>query len=102
LDHILDSKKNVNASAESSVNLVSNLHLTSNLQLGQITPASSRCWQLWTPIPAWVQLKREDSDPVHLTLSRSIESVPCPNGARESGTLPKSSKIHHKLLYHYR
>ena len=43
-----------------------------------LTPASSLCLQLWTPISWREQLRREDSVPLHLKLSRKIPPLPLP------------------------
>ena len=48
---------------------------------GHLTAISSMCWQLWTPIPRFEQLRREDSVPLHPTLSRKIPPLPLPKWA---------------------
>ena len=47
----------------------------------QTTPASSRCPQLWTPHPLWLQCDIDVSFPTHLTSSSHIWPAPCPNVA---------------------
>ena len=51
-----------------------------DLPRGQITPASLECEQ--EGIPRRLQLRREDSVPVHLTLLRSAGPVPSPKPAQ--------------------
>ena len=60
------------------------MRTTYNLHEGQTTPASIECKQEPTLlIPSvCLQLRREDSVPLHLTLLRSIGPVPCPKAAR--------------------
>ena len=48
---------------------------------GHRTPTSSLCWQVWIPIPRFVQLRSEDSVPLHPTRSRKIPPLPLPKTA---------------------
>ena len=71
-----------------------------NLHGGHTTPASSEWEQLRrTPIPLWLQLRREDSVPVHPTSSRSIGPVPRPNVAEDIAT--GSTENHHLYISRY-
>ena len=49
----------------------------------QTTAVSSKCWQLWRPIPLWEQEMRVEELVKQLTLSSKIGPVPCPYLQRE-------------------
>ena len=44
----------------------------------QTTATSSKCWQLWRPIPLWEQEMRVEELVKQLTSSSKIGPVPCP------------------------
>jgi len=46
------------------------------------TPASSKCLQLCTPQPLFVQFPRQPSEPPHPTLSSQMVPLPCPKAAK--------------------